>query len=52
MLSDRDWLAKKLGNPKFIANAKPDAVEKDRAKLLELNAALVQLEAAIVRLSP
>ena len=52
VLSDRDWLAKKLGNPKFIANAKPDAVEKDRAKLLELNAALVQLEAAIVRLTP
>ncbi len=50
VLSDRDWLSRKLGNPKFVANAKAEAVEKDRAKLLELDAALIQLEAAIVRL--
>jgi len=50
VVSDRDWLAKKLANPKFVANAKAEAVEKDRAKLLELDAALVQLEAAIARL--
>jgi valyl-tRNA synthetase len=47
---DRDWLVKKLGNPKFVANARPEAVEKDRAKLIELEAALVRLEAAIERL--
>jgi valyl-tRNA synthetase len=50
VLSDRDWLSRKLANPKFVANAKAEAVEKDRAKLLELDAALVQLEGAIVRL--
>jgi valyl-tRNA synthetase len=50
VMSDRDWLAKKLANPRFVANAKAEAVEKDRAKLLELDAARVQLEAAIARL--
>ncbi|MES1206703.1 MAG: class I tRNA ligase family protein, partial [Pseudomonadota bacterium] len=50
-VSDRDWLVKKLANPKYVANAKAEAVEKDRAKLLELDAALVQLDAAIARLT-
>jgi len=50
LVSDRDYLAKKLANPRFVANARPEAVEKDRAKLLELDAALVRLEAAIERL--
>ena len=31
-------------------HARPEAVEKDRAKLIELEAALVRLEAAIERL--
>jgi len=48
---DREWIAKKLANPKFVANARPEAVEKDRAKLIELDAALVRLEAAIERLA-
>jgi len=33
-----------------VANARAEAVDKDRAKLLELEAALVRLEAAIERL--
>jgi valyl-tRNA synthetase len=49
-MNDRAWLAQKLANPKFVANAKAETVEKDRAKLLELDAAIVQLEAAIARL--
>jgi valyl-tRNA synthetase len=51
LTSDRDWLAKKLANPRFLANARPEMVEKDRAKLLELEAALLRLESAIERLS-
>ena len=50
VVDDREWIAKKLANPKFVANARPEAVEKDRAKLIELEAALVRLEAAIERL--
>jgi len=50
LVSDRDYLAKKLANPRFVANARAEAVEKDRAKLLELDAALIRLEAAIERL--
>jgi valyl-tRNA synthetase len=50
VLSDQVWLSNKLANPKFVANAKAEAVDKDRAKLLELDAALIQLDAAIVRL--
>ena len=49
--SDRDWLVKKLGNPKYVSNAKAEAVEKDRAKLIELEAAIVRLEGALDRLT-
>ena len=48
--SDRDWLVKKLANPKFVAHAKAEAVEKDRAMLLELEAAMIRLEEAMFRL--
>jgi valyl-tRNA synthetase len=48
--SDRDWLAKKLGNPKYVLHAKPEAVEKDRARMIEYEAALIRLDAAIERL--
>jgi len=50
LASDQAWLAKKLDNPKYVAHAKPESVEKDRAKLLELQAAVVRLDAAIERL--
>jgi valyl-tRNA synthetase len=48
-LSDREWLAKKLGNPKYVANAKAEEVERDRIKLAELDAALSRLDAALER---
>jgi valyl-tRNA synthetase len=50
LASDQAWLAKKLDNPKYVAHAKPESVEKDRAKLFELQAAVVRLDAAIERL--
>jgi valyl-tRNA synthetase len=50
LASDQAWLAKKLDNPKYVAHAKPESVEKDRAKLLELQAAVVRLDGAIERL--
>ena len=34
--AERDRLANKLANPKYVANAKAEAVEKDRASLLEM----------------
>ena len=51
LVSDRDWLSKKLANPRFLASARPEAVEKDRAKLIEIQSALVRLDAAIERLA-
>ena len=50
-IADRDWLTKKLANPKFVANAKAEAVEKDRASLIELEQAVIHLDAAIERLA-
>jgi valyl-tRNA synthetase len=48
--ADRDFFAKKLGNPQFVARARPEAIEKDRARMAEAEAALARLEAAISRL--
>jgi valyl-tRNA synthetase len=50
LASDRAYLAKKLENPKFVANAKPEILEKDRAKLVELDTALARVDAALARL--
>jgi valyl-tRNA synthetase len=51
VVSDRDWLLKKMENPKYLANAKPEAIEKDRAKLIEVQATIVRLDSAIDRLA-
>jgi len=48
--ADRDYLKRKLENQRYIANAKPEAVEKDRAALIELEQAVLHLDAAIERL--
>ena len=50
LVSDRDFYAKKLGNPQFVERAKPEAIEKDRARLAEVEAALARLDAALARL--
>jgi valyl-tRNA synthetase len=48
--ADVDFFAKKLNNPQFVARAKPEAIEKDKARMAEAEAALARLEAALVRL--
>jgi valyl-tRNA synthetase len=48
--ADRDFFAKKLGNPQFVARARPEAIEKDKARMAEAEAALARLEAALARL--
>jgi hypothetical protein len=46
LAADRDFFSKKLNNPQFVERAKPEVIEKDRAKLAELEAALARLDAA------
>jgi valyl-tRNA synthetase len=41
----------KLGNEKFVANAKPEIVEAEREKLVELQGQRAKLKAAIARLA-
>lgn len=48
--SDLDKIAKKLGNPQFMAKAKPEAIEEQRARQAEAEAALARLNAAIARI--
>ena len=49
--SDRERLVTKLANPRYVANARAELVDKDRALLIELEAALIRLEEAILRMS-
>jgi valyl-tRNA synthetase len=50
--TDRDYLAKKLQNPKFVERAPIEVLDKDRARLAELNTAVDKLEIALGRLGP
>jgi valyl-tRNA synthetase len=52
LVSDRDYLAKKLNNPKFVERAPAEVLDKDRAKLAELETALQRLDTALSRLQP
>ena len=47
---DRDHLAKKLANPQFLERAPAAVLEKDRARLAEIESALTRLDAALARL--
>ncbi|HEV3031614.1 MAG TPA: hypothetical protein VG319_08205, partial [Polyangia bacterium] len=49
---DRDYLAQKLSNAKFVERAPLEVLDKDRARLSELNAAVDRLEAALMRFGP
>jgi valyl-tRNA synthetase len=51
LASDRDYLAKKLANPKFVERAPPEVLDKDKAKLVELETALGRIDVALSRLS-
>jgi valyl-tRNA synthetase len=48
---DRDHLAKKLANPQFLERAPAVVLDKDRARLAEIEAALTRLDAALARLN-
>jgi valyl-tRNA synthetase len=50
LVTERAYLGKKLENPKFVANAKAEILEKDRARLAELETAVARVEAALARL--
>ncbi|MGV3552678.1 valine--tRNA ligase [Rhizobium sp.] len=50
-VADIDRINAKLGNEKFVANAKPELVEAEREKLAELTQQLASLDAALARLS-
>jgi valyl-tRNA synthetase len=43
----RDSVNKKLSNEKFVANAKPDVLERERQKLADAEAKMVALEQAL-----
>ena len=48
--SDAVHVNKKLGNPDFMARAKEEVIQENRAKLAEAEAAKAKLEAALTRL--
>jgi valyl-tRNA synthetase len=52
LVNDRDYLARKLSNPKFVERAPLEVLDKDRARLTELSTAIEKLEAALRRLGP
>ena len=45
-----DKIAKKLGNPQFVAKAKPEAVDEQRERQAAAEAALAKLDAAMARI--
>jgi valyl-tRNA synthetase len=47
---DVDKIERKLANEKFVANAKPEVVEAEREKLVDLTGQREKLAAAIERL--
>ncbi|MFM2281285.1 MAG: hypothetical protein RLZZ444_3516, partial [Pseudomonadota bacterium] len=49
--ADIDRILSKLGNEKFVANAKPEVVEAEREKLAELEQQKASLETALKRIS-
>ena len=50
ILGFRDSVLKKLSNEKFVANAKPDVIERERQKLADADAKIKTLQEAIARL--
>ncbi len=50
-VAEFDRIKAKLGNEKFVANAKPELVEAEREKLVEVTQQLASLDAALARLA-
>ncbi|MDZ4695202.1 MAG: hypothetical protein SGI86_08620, partial [Deltaproteobacteria bacterium] len=47
---DVDFYTKRLGNEKFVQNAAPEVIAKDRAALAESHAAMTTLQRALEHL--
>jgi valyl-tRNA synthetase len=50
LMKDRDYLVKKLANPQFAEKAPQAVLDKDRARLAEIEATLAKVESALARL--
>ncbi len=50
LTADREYLAKKLANPQYQEKAPAAVLEKDRARLAEIESALTRLQTALDRL--
>jgi valyl-tRNA synthetase len=50
LVKDRDHLRRKLDDPNFVGRAPAEVLEKDRARLAELEAAIEKIELALKRL--
>jgi valyl-tRNA synthetase len=48
---DRVHLQKKLDDPNFVNRAPPEVLEKDRARLAEIEAAIAKIDLALLRLT-
>ncbi len=51
IVKDRDVALRKLGNPDFVARAKPEIVEENRERVRVAEHEMVRLEAAMARIS-
>jgi valyl-tRNA synthetase len=51
LVKDRDHLAKRLGDANFVTRAPAEVLEKDRARLAELESAIEKLDLALKRLN-
>jgi len=48
---DADGIARKLGNPEFVARAKPEVVDENRERLATAHAEMARLDAALARIA-
>jgi valyl-tRNA synthetase len=51
LAADLDFFSRKLANPEFVARAKPEVIDKDRARLAEVEAAIARVDSALGRLT-
>jgi valyl-tRNA synthetase len=51
LTADREFFSRKLSNPEFVSRAKPEVIEKDRARLAEVEAAIAKVDSALGRLA-
>jgi valyl-tRNA synthetase len=50
LVKDREHLGKKLADPNFVNRAPPEVLEKDRARLAEIDSNIEKLDLALTRL--